>query len=53
MLRAAAATDFLCDSLFARDPNLDPIRQDRQFQASIAQLQASDSLRRALFPQTS
>jgi hypothetical protein len=35
--------------LFARDPNLDRIRQDPRFQAFLADMQKqSDSLRKAL-----
>jgi tetratricopeptide (TPR) repeat protein len=50
-LREAATTGFPCYSLFARDPNLDPIRQDPRFQAFMAEMQkTSASLRRALFP---
>ncbi len=52
-LREAAETGFPCYPLFARDPNLDPIRQDARFQALMADLQKqSESLRRALFPDT-
>ena len=50
-LREAAATGFPCYSLFARDPNLDPIRTDPEFQAFMAEMQKSSaSLRRTLFP---
>jgi TolB-like protein/Tfp pilus assembly protein PilF len=50
-LREAAATGFPCHSLFARDPNLDPIRQDPGFQAFMADLKKrSTSVRHALFP---
>ena len=50
-LREAAATGFPCYSLFARDPNLDPIRSDPEFQSFMAELQKSSlSLRRTLFP---
>ena len=50
-LREAAATGFPCYSLFARDPNLDPIRKDPQFQAFIGEMrEQSASLRKALFP---
>ena len=50
-LREAAATGFPCYSLFATDPNLDPIRQHLAFQAFMAELQkTSESLRQALFP---
>ena len=49
-LREAAETGFPCYPLFARDPNLDPIRQDPRFQAFLADMQKqSDSLRKALF----
>jgi DNA-binding winged helix-turn-helix (wHTH) protein/tetratricopeptide (TPR) repeat protein len=49
-LREAAETGFPCYPLFARDPNLDPIRQDRRFQAFLADIQKqSDALRKALF----
>ena len=43
-----------CYSLFARDPNLDPIRSDPDFQGFMAELQKSSaSLRRTLFPTAS
>jgi tetratricopeptide (TPR) repeat protein len=49
-LREAAETGFPCYPLFARDVNLDPIRQDPHFQAFLADMQKqSDSLRMALF----
>jgi adenylate cyclase len=49
-LREAAETGFPCYPLFARDANLDPIRQDPRFQAFLADMQKqSDSLRKALF----
>jgi len=49
-LREAAETGFPCYRLFARDTNLDPIRQDPRFQAFLADMQRqSDSLRKALF----
>ena len=49
-LREAAETGFPCYPLFARDINLDPIRQDPRFQAFLADMQKqSDSLRKALF----
>jgi DNA-binding winged helix-turn-helix (wHTH) protein/Tfp pilus assembly protein PilF len=49
-LREAAETGFPCYPLFARDTNLDPIRQDPGFQAFLADMQKqSDSLRKALF----
>jgi tetratricopeptide (TPR) repeat protein len=52
-LRDAAATGFPCYALFARDPNLDPIRSDPQFQAFMAELaKSSASLRRTLFPES-
>jgi adenylate cyclase len=48
-LREAAETGFPCYRLFARDPNLDRIRQDPRFQAFLADMQKqSDSLRKAL-----
>jgi TolB-like protein/Tfp pilus assembly protein PilF len=50
-LREAAETGFPCYPLFARDANLDPIRQDARFQAFLADMQKqSESLRKALFP---
>ena len=50
-LREAAATGFPCYSLFARDPNLDPIQSDPDFQAFMSEMQKqSASLRKALFP---
>jgi TolB-like protein/DNA-binding winged helix-turn-helix (wHTH) protein/Tfp pilus assembly protein PilF len=49
-LREAAETGFPCYPLFARDANLDPIRQDPRFQAFLAEMQKrSGSLRKALF----
>jgi hypothetical protein len=49
-LREAAETGFPCYALFARDPNLDPIRQDPHFQAFLEEMQKhSVSLRKALF----
>ena len=49
-LREAAETGFPCYPLFARDTNLDPIRQDPRFQAFLADMQKqSESLRKALF----
>jgi hypothetical protein len=49
-LREAADTGFPCYSLFARDPNLDPIRQEPLFQGFMAQMKKeSASLRKALF----
>ena len=49
-LREAAETGFPCYPLFARDANLDPIRQDPHFQAFLADMQKhSDALRKALF----
>jgi tetratricopeptide (TPR) repeat protein len=52
-LKEAAATGFPCYSLFARDPNLDPIRKDPQFQAFIGEMrEQSASLRKALFPRS-
>jgi tetratricopeptide (TPR) repeat protein len=50
LLREAANTGFPCYQLFARDPNLDPIRTDPRFQAFLADLKKqSASLRNALF----
>ncbi len=50
-LREAAETGFPCYPFFARDANLDPIRQDSRFQEFLADLlKQSESLRRALFP---
>jgi hypothetical protein len=50
-LREAAETGFPCHPLFARDANLDPIRQDQRFQAFLEEMQKqSASLRKALFP---
>jgi hypothetical protein len=50
-LREAAATGFPCYSLFARDKNLDPIRQDSGFQAFMTELRTSSTaLHKALFP---
>ena len=50
LLQEAAETGFPCYSLFARDTNLDPIRQDPHFQAFLADMQKqSDSLRKTLF----
>jgi hypothetical protein len=49
-LREAAETGFPCYALFARDPNLDPIRKDPHFQGFLADMQKqSASLRKALF----
>ena len=49
-LREAAETGFPCYPLFARDANLDPIRQDPRFQAFLTETQKqSESLRKALF----
>jgi TolB-like protein/tetratricopeptide (TPR) repeat protein len=49
-LREAAETGFPCYPLFARDANLDPIRQDPRFRAFLAEMQKrSGSLRKALF----
>jgi hypothetical protein len=51
-LQEAAETGFPCYPLFARDPNLDRVRQDPRFQAFLADMQKqSDSLRKALFPE--
>jgi DNA-binding winged helix-turn-helix (wHTH) protein/Tfp pilus assembly protein PilF len=50
LLREAAETGFPCYPLFARDTNLDPVRQDPLFQAFLAEMQTkSDSLHQALF----
>ena len=50
-LQEAASTGFPCYSLFERDPNLDPIRQDPHFRTFMAEMQKSSaSLRRVLFP---
>jgi hypothetical protein len=52
-LREAAATGFPCYPLFARDSNLDPIRQDPQFKAFMIEMRnSSASLRKALFPES-
>jgi Flp pilus assembly protein TadD len=49
-LREAAETGFPCYPLFARDPNLDRVRQDPRFQAFLAEMRKqSDALRTALF----
>lgn len=49
-LTESAATGFPCYPLFARDPNLDPIRDDPRFHAFITDLQKrSASLRHDLF----
>jgi hypothetical protein len=49
-LREAAETGFPCYPLFARDANLDSIRQDPRFQAFLADMRKhSGSLRKALF----
>ena len=48
-MREAAETGFPCYTLFARDPNLDPIRQDTRFQVFLAEMQKqSGALRKAL-----
>jgi tetratricopeptide (TPR) repeat protein len=50
-LKEAATTGFPCYALFARDPNLDPVRADPIFRAFMADMQKqSASLRKALFP---
>jgi len=50
-LREAAETGFPCYPLFARDPNLDPIRSDPIFQEFMADLQKRSAvLRKAMFP---
>ena len=49
-LREAAETGFPCYPLFARDPNLDRIREDPRFKAFLAEMEKqSASLRKALF----
>jgi DNA-binding winged helix-turn-helix (wHTH) protein/Tfp pilus assembly protein PilF len=49
-LREAAETGFPCYPLFARDSNLDRIRQDPQFRAFLGDMQKRfESLRKALF----
>jgi TolB-like protein/tetratricopeptide (TPR) repeat protein len=49
-LREAADTGFPCHALFARDPLLDPVRQDPEFAAFMAGLEKqSAALKRALF----
>jgi DNA-binding winged helix-turn-helix (wHTH) protein/Flp pilus assembly protein TadD len=49
-LREAAETGFPCYPLFARDPNLDRVRQAAGFQAFLNDMQKQfDSLRKALF----
>jgi DNA-binding winged helix-turn-helix (wHTH) protein/Tfp pilus assembly protein PilF len=50
LLREAAATGFPCYPLFARDANLDRIRQDPRFQAVLGDMQKQfASLQKALF----
>jgi len=50
-LREASETGFPCYSLFERDPNLDPIRREPDFQRFMAEMsKRSASLRKALFP---
>jgi len=50
-LREAAETGFPCYELFARDPNLDRIRQDPSFRDFMADLQKRTALlRKALVP---
>jgi tetratricopeptide (TPR) repeat protein len=49
-LREAATTGFPCYTLFARDPNLDPIRREPPFQTFMTEMQRySASLHEALF----
>ena len=49
-LREAADTGFPCYALFVRDPTLDPIRGEPQFQQFMTELaQRSDALRKAMF----
>lgn len=49
-LREAAETGFPCYALFARDPNLDRIRENPRFKAFLADMEnQSASLRKALF----
>ena len=51
-LKEAASTGFPCYTLFARDPNLDPVRSDPGFRAFMADMQKqSTALRQALFPE--
>jgi hypothetical protein len=51
-LKDAASTGFPCYALFARDPNLDPVRSDPMFRAFMADMKKqSTSLRQALFPE--
>jgi tetratricopeptide (TPR) repeat protein len=50
-LREASETGFPCYSLFARDPNLDPIRQEPEFQRFTTEMEKrSNALRKILFP---
>ena len=50
-LRECAETGFPCYPLFAQDATLDPIRQDPQFEAFLADmLKQSETRRRSLFP---
>ena len=52
-LKEAASTGFPCYTLFARDPNLDPVRPDPGFRAFMAEMEKqSRSLRQAVFPET-
>ena len=49
-LREAADTGFPCYPLFARDPNLDRIRRDKDFMAFMTEMEKrSAALRKALF----
>lgn len=45
-LREAAATGFPCHALFARDPNLNPIRRHPQFRAFMAEMERRSALLR-------
>jgi hypothetical protein len=50
-LREAAETGFPCRPLLESDSNLDPIRDSREFQGFLAEIQQqNDALREKLFP---
>ena len=50
-LREAADTGFPCYPLLARDPSLDPIREDPRFQTFLADVhKQTESLRNRMFP---